>query len=277
MRHPERVAVLGLGLIGGSLARALAGRGVAVLGFDHHPPSLREAADSGAVTPLPPSLAGLERAQLVALAVPVGAATDLLRRAAAHLAPDALVTDLASVQRPALRAAEALGLGARFVGSHPLAGDHRSGWRAGRAELFAGARVFLVPHPAATASARERLDALWRSLGAHPEETTADAHDQRLAWSSHLPQLAESALAAALAARGVPRADLGPGGRDATRLAASSPALWREIALANADQLEPALAALAERLAELRAALRGGDGAGLERCLAAGRAWSEGG
>jgi prephenate dehydrogenase len=213
--------------------------------------------------PLAEDGTGLGDADAVVLAVPVLAAPALLRRLAPRLGAVPLVTDVGSTKRSIVAAAEAAGLGARFVGSHPLAGDHRSGWGASRAGLFAGARVYLTPGPSSAPEALAACRALWTALGALPEVTDAEAHDRLLAWSSHLPQAVSSALALALARAGVPREALGPGGRDVTRLAGSSPGLWAQVAADNADALLPALDGMEAALRELREGVERGDPAAL--------------
>lgn len=271
----RRAAVLGLGLMGGSLARDLAAAGVEVLGHDRDPEAVRAARAAGAVRAgLGPGLEGAETADLLVVAVPVSAAEAALAAALPRLRPDCVLTDLGSTKRSIGEAAARLGVADRFVGSHPLTGDHRSGWDASRPDLYAGATVYLCPTPATRPDALERVHGLWVALGARPEVVDAAEHDQRLAWSSHLPQVASTALAEALAAAGVGPAALGPGGRDATRLAASSPELWSAICLDNAACIEPAVAALEEVLADLRRALREGDAVALQRHFAASRAWA---
>ncbi len=277
MTLPRSAAVLGLGLMGGSLARDLAALGVEVVGHDRDAATVRAARAAGVIrAELPPSLEGTEAAELVVLATPATTALSLLERLAPRLPAGCVVTDLGSTKRSIVEAAERLGLGERFVGSHPMAGDHRSGWDASRVGLFAGAHVHLastaVTAPAALAAVRE----LWERVGGHPEEIGAEEHDRRLAWSSHFPQVASSALALALAKAGVSPENLGPGGRDATRLAGSSPEMWTSICLDNVVPIEASVEALATELARLRTALRARDAAALEDFFAAARAWSGG-
>jgi prephenate dehydrogenase len=271
------VAIIGLGLIGGSMARDLAARGVRVLGWDADGESLRAAVDAGAVHhPLPDDLRGVDQADVVVLAVPVLAAPKVLRRAV-RAAPGArLITDAGSTKRSIMRAAEALGIGERFVGSHPLAGDHQSGWAASREGLFAGARVFLSPTHSTEDEAMRTAAALWKMAGAHPEVVDAAEHDRRLAWTSHLPQMVSSALAAALAGQGIARGELGPGGRDVTRLAGSSPDMWADIAIDNAADLSGALQAAEDQLRTLRNAIDSGSHAQLRDLLARCRSWHGG-
>lgn len=270
-------AVIGLGLIGGSVARELTARGVRVLGYDRDEDTLREAAEEGGIQgTLPSGLSGVAGVDLVVLAVPVTAAPRVLERLAAH-AGEAPVTDVGSTKASVARAALALRLGERFVGSHPLAGDHRAGWGASRLGLFEGARVFLTPTPASTRPALERVQELWRELGAHTEVVDAEVHDRRLAAISHLPQALSTALAATLASGGWGRGALGPGGRDATRLAGSSPEMWTSIAMDNAPYLSAAVAEVEARLAALRTALDQGDEGELRRFFETGSRWFHGG
>jgi len=265
-------AVVGLGLIGGSVARGLAAAGARVLGWDRDPAAVRDALAEG-IAALGEGFEGIEAAELVVLAVPVDAAGDLLARLAPRLGGALLVTDVGSTKSSVVRAAEAAGIGARFVGSHPLAGDHRSGWGASHGELFRGARVFLTPTATTTDAALGHAEALWRELGAAPELIDAGEHDLRLAATSHLPQLVATALAAVLAGRGVGRGQLGPGGRDMTRLAGSSPEMWTAIAGDNAVPLAAAVAELERRLGEVRQALDAGDHESLRRFFERGKRW----
>jgi prephenate dehydrogenase len=280
------VAILGLGLMGSSLARDLSALGHRVLGHDRDAAALRGALNGGWVQGALPGLAGedaprvappapLEDADVVVLAVPVGTAPSLLSQLAPRIRAS-LVTDMGSTKRSIVAAAEAAGLSDRFVGGHPLAGDHRSGWEASRPGLFRGAPCFLCPAQGAGAGAIERAMALWCSVGTVPQLISAAEHDSRMAWVSHLPQAAASALGAALAGSGYGPDALGPGGRDTTRLAASSAGLWTDVLLDNADQVGPALDTLAATVDRLRSALRRGDGAELARLLVAAKAWKDG-
>jgi prephenate dehydrogenase len=273
---PRRIAIIGLGLIGGSMARDLATRGVTVLGYDADPATVRAALDEGIITTaLGPDLTGVETVDLLVIATPVARAPGVLETAAPRLCQVGLVTDVGSTKEGVVAAAERLDLAPRFVGSHPLAGDHRAGWSAARMGLFRGARVFLTPTSATRPEAMLAVRTLWAMVGASTEEITAAAHDQLLAWTSHLPQSVSTALAHVLAAERIGPAELGPGGRDLTRLAESSPALWTEIALENAGALGPAVQALEERLRHLRHALEAGDQGAVQEFFTSGREWSQ--
>jgi len=268
------VAITGLGLIGGSLARDLAARGVAVLGYDPDPDTVRAALDAGVIAgTLDPDLGGVEEAEVLIVAAPVGRAPGILAAAAHRLGKLRLVTDVGSTKLGIARAAEAAGLARNFVGGHPLAGDHRAGWGASRTGLFQGARVFLSPTPATTPAALDRARELWSSLGARIEEIDAATHDREIAWVSHLPQTASTALALALAGAGIGPERLGPGGRDLTRLAGSSPTIWTEIALENAAEIAPAIQELEHRLHSIRRALEDRDERAIREFFTRGREW----
>jgi prephenate dehydrogenase len=272
---PATAAVIGLGLIGGSLARDLARRGVRVLGGDADRASIAAAQADGMVhTALGEELEGIEDADVVILAVPVHAAAAVLRSVARRARQARLITDVGSTKAAIIAAAGALGLAARFVGAHPLAGDHRAGWAAGRPELFTGARVYLCAGAEATPGAVALAHAFWRALGGVPELIDAATHDRQLAWTSHLPQVTATVLALALRDGGHSRAALGPGGHDMTRLAGSSPDIWTGIALENAAALSGALDALGERLARFRHTLDSGDEAALRTLFEAAADWS---
>jgi prephenate dehydrogenase len=274
MNGIRSAAVVGLGLIGGSVARELSARGVRVLGYDRNGASLRAAREAGVVhAELGTALEGIEAAEVVVLAVPVEATPGVLAAACPRLDRARLVTDSGSTKRSIVAAAEALGLGDRFVGGHPLAGDHRAGWAASRSGLFTGARVFLCPGRGTRSDALQLAEWFWAEFGAKTELIGAAEHDRQLAWSSHLPQAAASALALALAGAGVEPRELGCGGRDTTRLAGSSAEVWTSIALDNADHLAEAVTVLEGALGDLRVALSAGDAARVHAWFAAGADW----
>lgn len=273
---PGSAAVIGMGLIGGSIARDLAASGCRVSAADTAPASLGAAQASGVAEPFD-LFEGPDRpVELVVVAVPVREAPGVLRRVREWVASDAVVTDVGSTKRSVLEAALAAGLGDHFVGSHPMAGHHRSGWDASRRGLFLGARVWICPTGRADSGATERVMAFWRELGADTRTTDAAAHDRLMAWASHLPQMVASALAATLDGAGVDRTALGPGGRDSTRLAASDPGLWRDILLDNRDEVDEAASALIAELTVFRRAVAEGDEATLRALLEAGQTWSRG-
>lgn len=277
MSPRPRLAVVGLGLIGGSLALAAraAGAAAAVAGYDPDPEARATAARLGAVDRaadrLEDALAG---AELVVLAAPPRALLAAAPAVAAAVPRGALVTDVASTKAEVVaRYRAALDGRATFVGGHPLAGSERRGLLAARPDLFRGAPWVLTPETPAERAAAARLARWLRRLGARPLCLSPAAHDALLAATSHLPQVASSALAAAVARRAGERAPLarlvGPGYRDATRLAASPADLWVDIALTNADNIVGAVEALVAELLAFRRLLRARDAEGLRRWFAA--------
>jgi len=244
--RPMRVAIVGLGLIGGSLARALTGRGHHVLGIDSLPVR-RRARRSGAVAETCSRLEeGLHSVDLTVLAAPPDANLSLLRRVA-RVAPEGIITDVSSVKRPICAEAERLGL-AGFVGGHPMAGTESSGFGASRADLFVGRPWALV---GGRPPAVRRVERLVRAAGGKPIAVDVAEHDRTVAFLSHLPQIVSWALADAAGRDAVAsrhRALAGPGFRDMTRLASSPPALWREILRANTGEVERALEAFRRAL-----------------------------
>lgn len=245
----RRVALLGLGAMGGSLGRALGSLPEPPwrMGWSPEGPEARSARSEGAVDEAPERIQdAVEDADLVVLAVPLDATVQLMGEISAWMAPAALVTDVASLKVPVAAAAGDAGLQDRWVGSHPMCGSADSGFAASRADLYRGARIFLVSHPSAEV-ANIRLASFWRALGGEPEHIAAAEHDARMAAVSHLPQLTANALAAVLAAAGIRPTALGPGGTDMTRLAGSSPEMWADV-LAAGPAVSEHLRALAHQL-----------------------------
>ena len=257
------VGVVGIGLIGGSIALALrrARPEVRLIGVDRGP-ALDRASAMGVFDRLGSDLSTLREADLVALAAPVRQNASLLVRLGKVLTASVLITDTGSTKRVVLDAARRLPPHVSFVGGHPLAGSARAGADAARADLFRG-RPWLLTPCGATRAPRDvdRVAALVTELGAEPRIIDGEAHDQVIAFLSHLPQLTASALMHVVGTR-VGAQDLtlaGPGLADTTRLAASPPAIWRDICATNSDAIVPALDALIDTLRRLRDDLSTGD------------------
>lgn len=269
-------AIAGLGLIGGSLARDLAAAGIEVTAADLDARSLDDAMSEGVIAQAAGSdLEGFENAEVIVLALPADAVRAALDNLAARSLRARLITDTGGTKCAAMAAAESTPLAARFVGSHPFAGDHRSGWDAARTGLFRGARIFLTPSSRSSAEALSLAGELWRLPGGVPEIVDAASHDTRMALASHLPQILSSALGTVLAAGGIGRSDLGSGGRDVTRLAGSSPHLWAPITLENAARLRAPLAALRIEIERFEQALAAGDNEAIRHFFERAREWSE--
>jgi prephenate dehydrogenase len=269
----ERAAIVGVGLIGGSLALAARAAGLVgeVIGLGRSAPNMAAARARGIIDDAVADPAALGPVDLVVLAVPVRSTAAAAQAVLPALRAGTIVTDVGSVKGAVVDALEALlPATAPFVGGHPIAGGERAGAVAARADLFRGARCILTPTARTDRTALARIRALWEAVGAVVEEMTPAAHDRALAWTSH----AVHALAYALV-RAIDTADpgllgrAGPSLRDVTRVAASPAELWRDIFLTNAPAVETALAAIGGELARIRAAIAAGDAATLEALLAA--------
>jgi prephenate dehydrogenase len=278
--RPSSLTVIGLGAIGGSLAWQARLAGVPrVVGVSASRAEGVQALRTSAITELADTPAKAVRgADLVVLAVPVQVTLELIGRLHALLEPGALLTDVCSVKSPVVARATAVGLGDRFAGGHPLAGTHGSGFAAARADRLRGCVVYVCEtgSPGGDQAAR-RVMSFWEQvLEAQPVLIDAAAHDRQLAWTSHLPQAVASALAKALADRGLAGVSFGTGARDTTRLAASSPDMWIDILLYNRAAVVEALEATEHSLADLRSLVAAGDADGLRAYLAAAQRFREG-
>ena len=276
--RPQTLGLIGLGAIGGSVARQVKQSGAAdigrVIGWSPAPAERATAAQQGALDDAPPRAEDVARvADLLILAAPPAANLAQLEALIPHLKSSALITDVGSVKRAIVARAETLGLGARFAGSHPLAGTHRHGFEASRADLFRGAVVYVTPCDGGADAARE-IAHFWRDvLGAEPVLLDAERHDAQLAVTSHVPQIVASLLGDFLARHAPRGATFGPGALDTTRLAASDPELWTEILLMNRDEILPALRKLEESLGTVERALEVGDAAAFTAWLTRAAEW----
>lgn len=273
------LSIVGLGLMGGSLARAVKEAGLPwrVRGMARAEATRREALAAGAVDEACATPAEAARgAHLVVLALPVLAVPEAVRAMAPDLAPGAVVTDVGSTKLALTRRVEALlPPGAVFVGGHPIAGTEESGFTASFPGLYRGARCLLTTGATATPEAVAEVRALWEGVGSSVEVIDPQAHDRILAVISHLPHVVAYALvnAAAEADRGLPGllAYTGGGFRDFTRIAASHPVMWRDICLDNREEILSALEGFLREAGRLRDLVAAGDGAGLEAAFAAAR------
>ncbi|MFZ0386643.1 MAG: prephenate dehydrogenase/arogenate dehydrogenase family protein [Solirubrobacteraceae bacterium] len=254
-----RIAVLGVGLIGGSVALAARERAQAtVIGYDASADALAEAVARGAVDVAGDDLgATVADADAVFVAAPVSALGPVVTQALAAAPEDCVVTDVGSTKRTVVGAHQ----DPRFVGGHPLAGAETAGVAHARADLFDGAVWYLTPGPRTSGELYERLHRLLVSLGARPTAIDADAHDRMLASVSHLPHVLANVLVAQSAATlgGERLPATGPSFRDATRVAGAPSAIWTDIYLSNRDALLAELDEFARRLGQVRGALERGD------------------
>lgn len=270
-----RLALIGVGLIGGSFARAAraAGRVNWIIGFDTEPDALRRALELHVIDDVAMSAAQAARdADLVMLASPVGTMPEIFRAIAGALTPKNIVTDVGSVKGFVIDAARnAIDRNfARFVPGHPIAGSELAGVEHAKSDLFRNALFVGTPHERADEAATQFVEQLWRDLGCRIERMAAKEHDAIFAALSHLPHLLAYALSAYIAQEpdaGRKLALAGPSFRDFTRIARSSPAIWRDICLANAPALQKELAAYVAQLEQLRAILAVADGPALQEAF----------
>ncbi|MCL4798123.1 MAG: prephenate dehydrogenase/arogenate dehydrogenase family protein [Burkholderiales bacterium] len=274
-----KLAVVGVGLIGGSFALA-ARRANAVgrvVGVGRSRANIDRARALGVIDADADAAEAVRDAELVFLAMPVGQTAAVLAEIAPHLGPETVVTDAGSTKSDVVAAARAaLGAAvARFVPGHPIAGAEHSGVAAARADLFDGKRTVLTPLAETDAAAAARVRELWRACGADVREMTPEVHDRIFAAVSHLPHLLAYALVHDVASHASAQElfDYAASGfRDFTRIASSHPEMWRDICIANRAALLGELDRYEEVLREVRALLDSGDAAGLERLFDGARA-----
>jgi prephenate dehydrogenase len=286
-KHPRRLAVIGVGLIGGSFALALreAAREVHIVGYDRDEINLAAARHMGVVnSTVHDAAAAVRDADMVMIAVPVGQFEGVLQEIAPALNPSAIITDVGSTKGSVVRAAQTM-LGSafeRFVPGHPIAGAEHSGVRAARADLFRDRSVVLTPVEGTHELPRDIMRKCWEACGARVEEMTVARHDAIFGVVSHLPHLLSFALVYDIATR--VDADTffrfaASGFRDFTRIAGSSPEMWRDIGLANRDVLLLEITRYREHLERLSQLLTQQDGAALEAFFRvareARRSWTE--
>jgi prephenate dehydrogenase len=283
-QHIHRLVVAGVGLIGGSLAAALKRAGAVdeIIGLGRRRETLEQAKALGLIDAIADSPAAVAGADMVVLATPVAQTESVLAQLAPNLGDRTIVTDAGSTKADVIAAAMNI-LGAkfpRFVAGHPIAGAESNGPQAAHADLFRERNVVLCPQMQTDPAAVERVSEMWQSAGARVVRMEATWHDRIFAAVSHLPHLAAFALVDDLAGR--PEAAeffrfAASGFRDFTRIAGSSPEMWRDISLANREALLTELSAYMNKLGEIAAALENGDAAALEqifgRASKARRAW----
>lgn len=264
-----RIAVLGVGLIGGSIGLAARTDGAEVAGFDPDTRVLEAARERGALDRAAASVAeAVDEAVAVFACAPVGALPELIDEALAAASATAVITDVGSTKRAIARHVT----DERFVGGHPIAGSETSGVENARADLFQGAAWYLTPGQGSSGVLYERLHGLLVSFGARPVALDADSHDRLLATVSHLPHVLANVLVSQ-AARTVDREDeplprVGPSFRDATRVAGANSGIWTDIYIQNAEAIADEVEATVQHLRNTARALRAGDADAI-------RAWND--
>jgi prephenate dehydrogenase len=271
----KKLVIFGVGLIGGSVALALkkAGESMHIVGVGRSAESLDEALKLGVIDEKVDALqvnihAACSHADLILIAAPVAQTADILQSIKPHLNAKTIITDAGSTKGDVLAIAREI-LGdqfSQFVGGHPIAGAEKSGVSAAKSDLFSGKNVVLTPSPETNIHAVSDVAHLWQKCGANISEMSAETHDSIFAAVSHLPHLLAFALVNEIASR--PNAAqlfsfAASGFRDFTRIAGSSPEMWRDISLANKTALLSELTAYQDELDQLKQLLNTGDGAGL--------------
>jgi len=268
----NRLALIGVGLIGSSIARAarLENAVGSIVATARSPETRRRVAELGlADQVVETNAAAVEGADLVVVCIPVGACGAVAQEIGPHLSPGAIVSDVGSVKSGVVRDMHPhLPSHVHFVPAHPVAGTEYSGPDAGFAELFVNRWCILTPPENTDAQATEKLAAFWRLLGANVETMTPEHHDLVLAVTSHLPHLiAYTIVGTADELQNVTRSEVlkfsAGGFRDFTRIAASDPTMWRDVFLANKDAVLEVLGRFNEDISALTRAIRNGDGATL--------------
>jgi prephenate dehydrogenase len=275
VQEPKRkwktVAIVGVGLIGGSIGLTLRRRKLAqrVVGVGRRTASLRRAKQLGCVDTTTTNIArGVTDAQLIIVCTPVGQIVEHVLEAAIHAHAEALITDAGSTKAEIVSAIEnASDIRANFVGSHPLAGSEKNGAQFARDDLLDGRMVVLTPTRKTDKQVINMIESFWQSLGANTERMTPTAHDEALAAVSHLPHLIASALAASTPSKYLPF--VAGGWQDTTRIAAGDVELWRQIFQDNKGDLLKSLDRFEQLLAKLRGAVESNDQSQLRRLLQA--------
>jgi len=286
--HWKKVTLVGVGLLGGSLGLALRKRRLArsVVGFVRRRASVAECESGGAVGLATQDLKrAVEQADLIVLCTPIAQMRPLVEQMIPELKPGVIVTDVGSVKASVVRELESLlaRVGAHFVGSHPMAGSERTGVAAARADLFQDAVCVITPTRDSKKAAVRKVAELWRSVGARLLRLSPQAHDDLVSRSSHLPHVLATQLVNLVLQPESPKEQAllcANGFRDTTRIASGSPEMWRDIAMANRENLLRALAAFESGLSEFKRALRGRNERAVSRFFEQARqrrdAWSAG-
>lgn len=277
----DTLSIIGVGLIGSSLSLALRQAGIVgrVVGFGRNRDNLEKGVELGVLDSFETSIeAAVAEADVVVVAVPLGAMQGVFGQLSGALKADAIITDVGSSKGSVVTAARAeLGVNLkRFVPGHPIAGNEKSGVEAGFASLFQNRRIILTPLPETDADATAGIEAMWRDCGADVEYLEVEHHDKVLAATSHLPHMLAYALVHHLSNLNdhdeIFRYAAG-GFRDFTRIASSDPVMWRDVCIANGDALSELIEQYQGELERISVAIKTGDGDELLRLF--GRAKSE--
>lgn len=272
----QKITIVGVGLLGGSVGLAVRQRRVAgeIAGFVRRAASLKDCEQAGAVDyAVTDLLAAVSNADLVILCTPLAQMSALAQQLLPALKRGAIVTDVGSVKADVVRELESIitQAGAHFVGSHPMAGGEKAGVLAARADLFQNALCLVTPTKKSNPSAVRKVERFWKSLGARVLKLDAAQHDLLVSRTSHLPHVVAATLATLVLDPRQPKMQAGlcaTGFRDTTRIASGSPEMWRDIALANRKNLSQSLDAFVAELKKFQSALKSGNAKAVEQIFA---------
>ena len=265
--HWQKVTLIGVGLLGGSIGLALKQRRLAdkIDGYVRRSASIAECEKFGVVDHVTRDLErAVTEAELVIFCTPIGKMKELAEKMLPALRPGTIVTDVGSVKAGVVEDLEPLcaGAGAHFIGSHPMAGGEKMGPSAAQADLFKGSLCLLTPTPRSNGEALKKVREFWQSLGARCLKMTPAEHDDLVGRASHLPHVVAAELANYVLSPAHPKqqaAVCANGFRDTTRIASGSPEMWRDIVMANRVNISRVLGVFIEDLEEFRLALENGD------------------
>ncbi len=264
-----KMTIIGVGLLGASLARACKERGLVeeISGFGRNRENLEKARDLKIIDHCPADLAAaVSDANLIVLCTPVSTLVPLMQKMAPHVRPGALITDVGSVKDPVVKGIDKLvSEGIFFVGSHPIAGGENSGLEASTANLYQDAKCIVTPTDTTDKTALEKISALWKAVGMKVISLSAEEHDFIFGAVSHLPHIVAYALMNTLGALRTPdgrevTAYSGAGLKDITRIASSDPVMWRDVCLSNREHSLDLINRFQNKLEEIRNTIEKGDG-----------------
>jgi prephenate dehydrogenase len=260
-----KTAIIGVGLIGGSLARVMKARGIAekVVGSGRGKANIEKALELGVIDEALPAEDAVKSADAVFLCGPALSVLPTLEKIAPHVSPNALVTDAASTKRAIVEGAEKIADGRfTFIGSHPIAGTEKSGAEASFEKLFDGHKCIVTPTASTPSGMLEKLETFWQRAGMNTIRMDAETHDRAFGAVSHLPHMVVFALVNAVCDMQEEQdlINYAAGGfRDFTRIASSPPEMWADVALTNADILTRQMGMVKEQFEEIASAIADGD------------------
>ncbi|HPJ95008.1 MAG TPA: prephenate dehydrogenase/arogenate dehydrogenase family protein [Deltaproteobacteria bacterium] len=259
-----KIAIIGLGLIGASIAKALRGQ-VEITGIDTDQATIDRALQDGVIKQGGPDMSLADGSGMVVLAVPVGSIVQTAKRVIPHISKDTVITDTGSTKARIVREMDAAW--PCFVGGHPIAGRENPGYEAGQATLFNNAITIITPTKTSLHHCIEKVTWLWESCGSHVTTMDPDKHDELMAIISHMPHLLSFVSMSIAGEIHIHKELLGAGFRDFTRIAASDPVMWKDIFMANKDHVLPLIDEYMEELGKIKGIISSENAGDLEEML----------